>query len=165
MDSRTLYDEDIYAWSEQQAAVLRRLGETPLRLPNELDIEHVAEEIEDLGKSEKHAAESALRLILVHLIKLSAAPTAPAVRHWRREIISFHIELLSRLTPAMRGRIDLDRLWTLAKREARAGLDEDELREVTIRLWDVDRCPIALAMLARDDFEADEALALLRSLG
>ena len=44
MDRRSLYDDDIYAWTQQQAEVLRRLAETRRDLPNELDLENVAEE-------------------------------------------------------------------------------------------------------------------------
>lgn len=161
---RSLYEDDIYAWTEQQAGALRRLLDRPGRVPNELDLEHVAEEIEDLGRSERHAAESAIRLILAHLIKLIAAPDSPAVRHWRKEIVSFQIDLLSRLTPSMAGRIDMDRLWHLARREARAGLDEDEAVEVPTDLWTLARCPIDLTTLAADELDLDGALGQLRPL-
>ena len=59
-----LYDTDIYAWSQQQAAVLRDLASRP-DLPNELDLQHVAEEIEDVGISELNAVRSFLRLCFV----------------------------------------------------------------------------------------------------
>ena len=41
-----LYDEDLYSWAKRNAALLRdgRLSE--------IDIEHIAEELEDMGKSE-----------------------------------------------------------------------------------------------------------------
>jgi len=72
MDRRSLYDDDIYAWTQQQAEVLRRLAETRRDLPNELDLENVAEEIEDVGKSELHRVESFVRLILLHLVKAAS---------------------------------------------------------------------------------------------
>lgn len=162
MASGQLYHHDICAWSEQQAAVLRRLAETPGRLPNELDLEHLAGEIEDVGKSQRDAAESSIRLILVHLIELAVAPQSDAVDHWRSEIVSFHIELLSKLTPAMWNRIDLDRLWPLAKWQARARLKEERTFDAAAPLWtNVTRCPVDLATLAADDFDIDEALARL----
>jgi len=52
--SKTLYDEDFYAWTQHQAALLRRLSPAG----NELDLEHIAEEIEDLGRSDLRAARS-----------------------------------------------------------------------------------------------------------
>jgi hypothetical protein len=42
-----LYEEDFYAWTQQQAQALRRLRVGD----NDLDIEHIAEEIEDLGRA------------------------------------------------------------------------------------------------------------------
>jgi hypothetical protein len=161
MDNRRLYDDDFYAWSEEQASVLRRMAETPGRLPNELDIEHVAEEIEDLGKSQRDAAESFVRLILVHLIKLAVSPCSSSAKHWRSEIVSFHIELLSKLTPAMRSRIDLDRLWVQAKRQARAGLEDGEKSDGAF--WTLAQCPFDLALFVEDEFDLDLALNRLRS--
>ena len=49
MDQAALYEKDIYAWSQHQAAVLRRMAANPAALPNDLDLEHVAEEIEEVG--------------------------------------------------------------------------------------------------------------------
>ena len=164
MNSRQLYEDDFFAWSEHQAAVLRRMGEMPSRLPNDLDIEHVVEEIEDLGRSERQAAESAIRLILVHLIKLAVAPTALTTRHWRKEIVSFQIELLARLTPSMAGRIEIDRVWRLAKREARASVDEEDGgTETALGIWALARCPLDLATLADDDIDIDRAVDRLRA--
>ena len=48
MGERNLYGQDILAWSDQQAAALRRLS-TLLGLRNELDLEHIADEFEMLG--------------------------------------------------------------------------------------------------------------------
>ena len=52
MGDRTLYDEDILIWSEQQAAALRSLA-SRRDLPNELDLANVIEEIEDAGRSRR----------------------------------------------------------------------------------------------------------------
>jgi Domain of unknown function DUF29 len=57
MPEATLHDADIYAWSEHQAAALRRLaGRTDLSA--DLDLLTVAGEIEDLGVSQLNAVES-----------------------------------------------------------------------------------------------------------
>jgi hypothetical protein len=47
MQNGRLYDEDFYAWANEQAGLLRagRLAEA--------DIGHIAEEIESMGKGEK----------------------------------------------------------------------------------------------------------------
>ena len=121
MSGSTLYDEDILLWSEQQADVIRRLGQTRRDLPNELDIENLAEEIESVGRSELAAVESQLQNVLSHLIKLYAEPESDAVRHWRGEIVTFQSEAVRRYSSSMRKRIDLDRLWRSACRQSIAG--------------------------------------------
>jgi hypothetical protein len=64
----TLYDSDFYTWTAQTAQLLkeRRFGE--------LDIEHLIEEIEDLGRSEYRALQSRLEVLLVHLLKVKYQP-------------------------------------------------------------------------------------------
>jgi hypothetical protein len=47
-----LYDTDVLEWSERQADLLRRLAAGERVNSADLDWQHVAEEIEDVGKSE-----------------------------------------------------------------------------------------------------------------
>jgi Domain of unknown function DUF29 len=130
MSDSTLYEEDILLWSEQQAAAIRRLGRTQRYVPNELDIENVAEEIESVGRSELAAVESLIELIFVHLIKLLAEPDAESFRHWRSEIIAFHGQLRRRYSPSMRQRIDLDEIWRAAREQLMALYDGTQLQTV-----------------------------------
>jgi hypothetical protein len=122
MPDRTSHEADFFAWSEQQAEVLRRVKRSAAKLPNELDLETIAEEIEDLGRTELNAVQSFLRQIFVHLMKIASAPGHEAAPHWRKEVVAFHNDLLARFTPAMAARIDLDLLWARAQREAEAAL-------------------------------------------
>jgi len=126
MGSQTLYDEDILLWSEQQAEAIRQLGRSRRHRPNELDIENVAEEIESVGRSELAAVESYLRLILVHLAKLSVDPGSPAARHWRSEIVAFEADMRARYSPSMRQRIDLDRIWEAVRRQILEGAEQPD---------------------------------------
>ncbi len=57
------YEMDLVAWAETNAALLRQ-G----RL-SEIDGLHIAEELEDVGKSERRSLASHLRNLLLHLIK------------------------------------------------------------------------------------------------
>src|SRR4051812_37353866 len=109
MGQPSLYDDDILLWSEEQAALIRKLGRVRPDLPNEFDIENVAEEIESVGRSEMASVESFLRLLIVHLIKIASVPDSPAVLHWREEARNFGLEALTRFAPSMAQRIDLDR--------------------------------------------------------
>lgn len=65
----TLYDDDIIAWSEQQAALLRA-GRWEL-----LDRENIAGEIEDVGHREKKELRSRLIILLAHLLKWQFQPS------------------------------------------------------------------------------------------
>jgi hypothetical protein len=63
-----LYEHDYYAWIQRQTKAMRE------RRVDEIDWANVAEEIEDLGKSEKRSIESRLARILEHFLKLNYAP-------------------------------------------------------------------------------------------
>jgi hypothetical protein len=117
MSNSSLYDDDILLWSEQQAAAIRELGRTRRDLPNELDIENIAKEIETVGRSELAAVKSQIRPILAYLIKLSVEPDSDAAPHWHEEIAVFTGELVDRYAPSMRQRIDIDELWRRARRQ------------------------------------------------
>ena len=58
-----LYDQDFFAWSRQQAELLRA-GDLA-----RADIEHIAEEIESMGRTEKRELISRLTVLLLHLLK------------------------------------------------------------------------------------------------
>ena len=118
MSDHTLYDDDILLWSEQQAAAIRKLGATQRHLPDELDIENVAEEIESVGRSELAAVKSYLRLIFLHLIKLVVESDSPAVDHWHGEIVGFHSEMMERYAPSMRQRIDIKAIWRSVREQS-----------------------------------------------
>jgi hypothetical protein len=114
----SLYDDDILLWSEQQAAAIRRLGRNAREIPNELDIENVAEEIESVGRSELAAVESYLELIFLYLIRLLVEPDSTSVRHWRSEIAAFHANARRRYSPSMRQRMDVNALWRSAREQS-----------------------------------------------
>jgi hypothetical protein len=68
MSDQHLRDQDFYAWANEQARLLRagRIAEA--------DIEHIAEEIESMGKSEKRELVNRLTILLVHLLKWQFQP-------------------------------------------------------------------------------------------
>ena len=73
------YDGDIVAWANEQAALLRA------GLFSQMDMEHLAEEIEDVGKSEKRELASRLAVLLAHLLKCQYQPDLQG-NSWRRTI-------------------------------------------------------------------------------
>ena len=63
-----LYDRDFYAWTQQAGDMLRR------GCFGEVDMEHVAEEIEDMGNEKKHTLKSQTRRLILHLLKWQFQP-------------------------------------------------------------------------------------------
>ncbi len=102
---RTLYDEDVVLWSEQQAAALRRATQAGSNLP--IDWENVAEEIDSLGRSQRTALASQLQRILQHLMKLQASPATDPRRGWAETILQARgeIEDLLEDSPSLRREI------------------------------------------------------------
>jgi FMN phosphatase YigB (HAD superfamily) len=64
----TLYDTDFDVWLQQQVAALRAKDWTAL------DVDHLAEEIDDLRRSERKAVRSHWRLLWLHLLKWAYEP-------------------------------------------------------------------------------------------
>ncbi|WP_396594649.1 DUF29 domain-containing protein [Brevundimonas sp. R86498] len=93
----SLYETDLVAWSEAQVLALRRGGP--------IDREHIAGEIEDLGKSEQRACESLLDQIVLHLLKIQFGVDRASEQHWRGEVRTFRRNLARRLTPTIERRI------------------------------------------------------------
>jgi hypothetical protein len=62
------YDDDLHGWAIEQAAHLRT-GRIDL-----IDWKNLAEELEGMARSEYRALESALRVLLLHLLKWDAQP-------------------------------------------------------------------------------------------
>ena len=75
----TDYDTDFYAWTQAQAAALRAKDVAAL------DLEHLAEEIESLGKRDRRAVESYCEVIVLHLLKWVYQPTR-RTPSWRTSV-------------------------------------------------------------------------------
>ena len=163
MDQNALYEEDVHAWAEHQSELLRRLARTRHDLPKDLDLEHIAEEVEDVGNIQRAAAKSLMRQILIHLIKLHLLPENDAANHWRGEIVTFHDDLQDRLDPSMRVRIDLDDLWRRSVRQVRLSLEREGLRLPNEPVFiPPGRCPVDFADFRAADFDTQAALAAIR---
>jgi len=145
-----LYDRDALAWSERQAALLRRVARGERM--NEVDWDHVVEEIDDVGISELNAVQSYLDQILLNLLKLHGWPELDSDQHWRAEILALQTGLERRFAPSMRQRIDLAKIYNCAKRQIdliRYG-DKPALASPAI-------CPVSLDQLLTASVEDLEA--------
>lgn len=99
--SGNLYDQDFYAWSQEQAGLLRAGKLT------QADIEHIAEEIESMGKSEKRELVNRLAVLLTHLLKWQAQPALRGAS-WRLTIEEQRDRLADHLSdnPSLKATLD-----------------------------------------------------------
>jgi hypothetical protein len=101
------YDIDVLSWSEQQAALLRRVaaGET---INDQIDWENVAEEIESVGQSERRSLASHVRLVLEHLAKLEASPAANPRAGWQDTVSRARVDIedLLQASPSLRPKLE-----------------------------------------------------------
>ena len=142
------YDDDFYAWTQHQAEVLRSLPVTD----NRFDREHVAEEIEDLGKSERDAVRSQIRRILEHLLKLAHSPAEPPRFDWMGTILDARQSLADKISPTLcrDAKQVLDKLYADARKRAEASLQEHGEPGPAEALPQI--CPYSLDDICREDW-------------
>jgi hypothetical protein len=126
------YDDDFYAWTQYQAEVLRALPVTD----NRFDREHLAEEIEDLGKSERDAVRGQARRILEHFLKLAYSPAGQPRYGWKGSIIDARSALEDKLSPTLRRDLEasLPNLYKNARKSAVVSFQEHGEAEATASL-------------------------------
>jgi hypothetical protein len=76
-----LYEDDILLWSERQAQLLRQHA-VATRTNDPIDWPNIIEEIESVGRSERTALASHIRIVLEHLAKLEASPAVAPRAGW-----------------------------------------------------------------------------------
>ena len=86
-DNKTLYDRDYSLWLDSQVQALKAGNYQAL------DLENLIEEIEDMGRTEKKAVGSNLRVVLLHLLKYKYQP-AKRTNSWKSSIREHRIRLL-----------------------------------------------------------------------
>jgi hypothetical protein len=109
---RALYDDDFYAWTQEQAELLRHGAVAT----NRLDFDLIAEEIEDLGKSELHTVQSLCEHIIEHCLKIEYSGLQEPADHWRDEIVEWRVQIDRKLTRSMAAKIDLPARYRYALR-------------------------------------------------
>ncbi len=142
------YEDDFYAWTQYQAEVLRSLHVSD----NRFDREHVVEEIEDLGKSERDAVRSQIRRIIEHLLKLANSPADPPRFDWMETIDDARQTLSDKISPTLRRDAEsvLDKLFAEAKRRAARGLRRYGEADAADALPHT--CPYSLDEICQEDW-------------
>ncbi|MGA7779097.1 MAG: DUF29 domain-containing protein [Paraburkholderia sp.] len=117
------YDEDVYGWAFEQARFLRQ------RRFDLLDIEHLADEIEDVGKTELREVVKDVAVMLAYLLQWHLLPARRTIglrfrieaqRSWIAESLGESPSVLARLDEPRRFQL----IW--GKALARA-MTENEL--------------------------------------
>lgn len=94
-DLKTLHDKDFLAWSKQQAEALRAAAQIGAK--QLIDWENLAEEIEDLGRSQRSSVASHIMRIIQHLVKLDHSPAVEPRRGWCKTIRLARLQVEKRL--------------------------------------------------------------------
>src|SRR6266851_3366583 len=121
----SLYECDYYTWALVNAAAIRE------RRLKDVDLDNLAAEIEDLGKSQESALESHLKVLLLHLLKLPYQPRR-STRSWQLTVKEPRLALrkVLRRNPGLRGEARLREILNDAYQEARvAAARETRLKE------------------------------------
>lgn len=139
------YESDVVAWAYEQAGLIRsgRL--------DDVDLEHVAEEIENMGNEQKMALQSLLRQIVVHLLKLQFSRATTPRLGWIEEVIEFRDQAQTRIEdiPSLKHHINelFPKACTQAMRAARKAM---EMYGESVTL--PNECPYSLEQVLDPDF-------------
>ncbi|SDX18733.1 protein of unknown function DUF29 [Thiocapsa roseopersicina] len=136
------YDDDLVGWAAANAALLRA------GCLSQVDALHLAEELEDLGKSERRSLTSHLGNLMLHLLKWQFQPGLRGPS-WRLSVNNARAAAAEILddSPSLRPALPalIDKAYPLARRNA---LAETGLPEATFP----QDCPYAIEQLLDDGF-------------
>lgn len=148
-ETNTLYNTDLAAWSKQQANALRSAARGATN--QAVDWENIAEEIEELGNSQRDAVRSYIGRVIQHLIKLEYSPALDPRSGWRRSVrlARLQIERRVRTSPSLK-----PELPRLVSEEARHGI---ELAVIDLEEYgEIDEA--TAVALRRTRYDADQVL-------
>lgn len=132
------YEQDIVVWANEQAALLKA-GKF-----EQLDIQHIVEEIEDVGKSEQRELRHRMAILLMHLLKWHYQPERRC-RSWQntiktqRKLIRLHLADVPSLKTRLTDENWLDWVWTEAIDEAAKETGLDSTLFAASWLWTVEQ--------------------------
>jgi hypothetical protein len=151
--SNTLYDQDLQSWIEQTIRQLKN------REFESLDIEHLIEELVDLGKSEKNTFKSNLMILLAHLLKLRVQSDAPDTmkRSWYGSVLEHRQRVLNNLadTPSLKGFLEeaVNKAYLDGRKLA---IKEGKLASFGVRMPEEKEyplsCPFSIEQILDEDF-------------
>lgn len=151
--TNTLYDHDLQLWIEQT------IGQLKNREFESLDIEHLIEELTDLGKSEKNTLRSNLRILMAHLLKLKVQHDVPSEMKssWYSSVLEHRQRVLDNLadTPSLKSFLEeaVEKAYPDARKLA---IKEGRLAKLGVRVPEVSQypktCPFSIEQILDEDF-------------
>lgn len=138
----TLYETDFYAWTQRQAELLQQEEFTAV------DWHNLIEEIESLGRREKHEVENRLIVLIMHLLKWAYQSELQS-RSWRSTITVQRVDLrrLLRDNPSLRAHLAEFVVDVYPDAVVKASA-ETGLRKTTFP----STCPYTVAQIMDDEF-------------
>jgi hypothetical protein len=109
--TQTLYNTDYYNWLETTIEQLR-FGQF-----SALDLDNLIEELASMGKTDLRTANSLIKQIIIHRLKLEKLPDTEPRKHWQKEINNFQDQLEDLLSLSLKAKIDLEKIYSRAKRD------------------------------------------------
>jgi hypothetical protein len=121
----SLYEADFASWIDSQVRAIRKAAQSGTNLP--IDFDNIAEELADMGRSEKRALKSALVRIIEHLLKLEHSPASGPRAGWRRSV-AVHRQQAADIvadSPSLGGLDHFEDAYDDARQLAILGLQQD----------------------------------------
>lgn len=137
------YETDVIAWANEQAAFIRA-GRFDM-----LDLEHIADEIEDVGKAEKREFEKTMSILLAYLIKWQYQPSHRGAS-WKRTInakrkgIGYHLKE----TPSLKLELEDPDFWSLSWNDG-SRIAENETGMLNVF---PESCPWSIELVMNSEF-------------
>lgn len=147
MNRAAAYNVDFHAWATESAALIRQ-GQLA-----ELDFNHIAEELESMGASERRELQNRLQILVMHLLKHQLQPERRG-KSWKLKIIHQRtaIERLLKQSPSLRRVLeDQEELLDIYNKAVREAVLETDLER---HLFPLD-CPYSVEELLDYGFWPD----------
>lgn len=122
-EGRTGYADDLYTWAQEQVALLRA-GRV-----DALDLDNIAEELSDVGLSEDYRLQSAIEVVLLHMLKWDHQPERRS-RSWALSIAEHRERARIQLRKNLGLKSSLDEVRGDAFRLARLGAARQMKRQL-----------------------------------
>jgi hypothetical protein len=151
--SDTLYDHDLQLWIEQT------IGQLKNHQFESLDIEHLIEELIDLGKSEKNALRGNLMILLAHLLKLQVQQDVPDSMkgNWYSSVLEHRQRVLNNLadTPSLKSFL-VEAVEKAYPEGRKLAIKEGQLAKFGVRVPEERMypmiCPFSIEQILDEDF-------------